>query len=99
MPLAERIETATERLNTTIVDRPRVVVIAFLLLTGVFIGGLGSVQMSAGGLDAFTDDLPEQATLEEVEQNFEEPFQTDAQTTTATHSDEQQRPDEGGTRP
>ncbi|WEL27913.1 efflux RND transporter permease subunit [Haloferax volcanii] len=82
MSLAERIETATERLNTTIVDRPRVVVVAFLLLTGVFIGGLGSVQMSAGGLDAFTDDLPEQKTLDEVEQNFEQPFQTDAQTTT-----------------
>jgi len=82
MSLAEKIETATERLNTTIVDRPRAVVVVFLLFTGLFVGGLGSVQMSAGGLDAFTDDLPEQKALDEVDQNFEEPFRTDTETTT-----------------
>lgn len=82
MSLAERVETATERLNTTIVDRPRAVIVGFLLVTAIFAGGLASVQVSAGGLDAFTDDLPEQEALDEANQNFEDPFQTDTETTT-----------------
>ncbi|WP_277543232.1 efflux RND transporter permease subunit [Haloarcula laminariae] len=82
MSLAERVETATELLNTTIVDHPRAVVVVFLLVTGVFVGGLGSVQMSAGGLDAFTDGLPEQQAEDQVAENFEGSFQTDSQDTT-----------------
>ncbi|WP_435066545.1 efflux RND transporter permease subunit [Haloplanus sp. C73] len=82
MALAERVETATERLNTTIVDSPRAVIIAFLLLTVVFAGGLTSVQVNAGGLDAFTENMPEQEALDEANQNFEDPFQTDTETTT-----------------
>jgi predicted RND superfamily exporter protein len=82
MSLADRVEAATERLNTTIVDHPRAVIVVFLLVTGVFVGGLGSVQVSAGGLDAFTEGLPEQEAEDEVTQKFEGPFQTDTQDTT-----------------
>ncbi|MCJ0619773.1 MMPL family transporter [Haloarcula hispanica] len=82
MSLAERVETATERLNTTIVDRPRAVIVVFLLVTGVFVGGLGSVQVSAGGLDSFTEGLPEQEAEDEVTENFQGPFQSDTQDTT-----------------
>lgn len=82
MSLVDGVETATELLNTTIVDRPRAVIVVFLLVTAIFVGGLGSVQVSAGGLDAFTDGLPEQEAEDEVTQNFEGPFQADTQDTT-----------------
>ncbi|MFC7078463.1 efflux RND transporter permease subunit [Haloarcula halophila] len=82
MSLADRVETATERLNTTIVDRPRAVIVVFLLVTAVFAGGLASVQVSAGGLDAFTEGLPEQEAEDAVAQKFEDPFQADTQDTT-----------------
>ncbi|QLH81239.1 efflux RND transporter permease subunit [Halosimplex pelagicum] len=82
MSFSDGVETAIDRLNTVIVERPRTVILVFLLLTGGFIGGLGAIQVNAGGLDAFTEGLPEQEALDNINRNFEEPFQTDTQTTT-----------------
>ncbi|CQH45709.1 RND superfamily permease [Halobacterium hubeiense] len=88
MAVAEAVEAAIKRLNNGIVDRPRAIIIAFLLLTGVFAGGLGSVSMGEGGLDAFTEGLPEQNALDDVNENFQQPFAPNTETTQLIRTDD-----------
>ena len=63
MPVGERIEAGIRRLNDAIVDRPRQVIVAFLVLTVVFAGGMGLVSTDTGATDAFTEGLDEQEAL------------------------------------
>ncbi|WIV68264.1 efflux RND transporter permease subunit [Natrialbaceae archaeon AArc-T1-2] len=83
--LDERIETATARVNETIVSRPKTVVVAFLLLTAVFAGGMAAVEDDDDATDAFTDDLPEQEAFDAINEEFEGPFTTDDETTQLIH--------------
>ncbi|WP_193310790.1 RND family transporter [Halorubrum halophilum] len=86
MALGEQIEAWTRRLNDTIVDSPRRVIIAFLVLTLVFTGGIGLVSTDTEATDSFTDGLEEQQALDAVNQEFEDPFQPDSESTQIIHS-------------
>ena len=86
MTLGERIEAWTRRLNDTIVDSPRRVIIAFLVLTLVFTGGIGLVSTDTEATDSFTEGLEEQEALDAVNQEFEDPFQPDSESTQIIHS-------------
>ena len=72
-----RALAALDRLITT---RPGVVVAAFLLVTLVFAGGLGDLELEEG-TDAFADDVPAQEALDAVDEEFEPPFEEDGAST------------------
>jgi predicted RND superfamily exporter protein len=86
MALGERVDAATERLNRTIIDRSRAVVLLFLVLTAVFVGGFGLISTETDSTQSFTDDLPEQRALEAVNEEFEGPFETDRESTQLIHT-------------
>ncbi|MDB2275344.1 MMPL family transporter [Halorubrum ezzemoulense] len=86
MSLGERIEAWTRRLNDAIVDSPRRVIIIFLVLTLVFTGGIGLVSTDTEATDSFTDGLEEQQALDAVNEEFEDPFESDDESTQLIHS-------------
>ncbi|MFP8952688.1 efflux RND transporter permease subunit [Natrialbaceae archaeon A-arb3/5] len=61
----------TRRVNPLITDRPWTIVVVFLLLTGVFLGGAvaGGGGQEAGA-DQFTDDSEAQEAFDEMQDNF-----------------------------
>ena len=63
-----------EAVNGAIIDRPLLVVATFLVLTGVFAGGLAAVEADPD-IDAFTEGIPEQEALDRVNEEFEPPFE------------------------
>ncbi|KOX96764.1 efflux RND transporter permease subunit [Halorubrum tropicale] len=86
MSLGERIEAWTQRLNDSIVDSPRRVIVVFLVLTLVFAGGIGLVSTDTEATDSFTEGLEEQEALDAVNQEFEDPFQPEQESTQIIHS-------------
>ena len=86
MPVGERIEAGIRRLNDAIVDRPRQVIVAFLVLTVVFAGGMGLVSTDTGATDAFTEGLDEQEALDAVNQEFDDPFEPGSASTQLIHT-------------
>ena len=86
MSVGERIEAWTRRLNDTIVDSPRRVIVVFLVLTVVFAGGIGLVTTDTDATDSFTEGLEEQEALDAVNQEFEDPFQPEGESTQLIHS-------------
>jgi predicted RND superfamily exporter protein len=82
----DRIEAATRRLNGTIVDRSRAVVVVFLVLTALFAGGVGLISTETDSTESFTDDLPEQQALDAVNEEFEPPFEPDGESTQLIHT-------------
>lgn len=86
MSVGERIEAGARRLNDVVVDRPRRVVVAFLLLTVVFSGGIGLVSTDTGATDAFTEGLEEQEALDAVNQEFADPFEPERESTQLIHT-------------
>ncbi|ELZ37269.1 efflux RND transporter permease subunit [Halorubrum tebenquichense] len=85
MRVGERIEAGIRRLNDVIVDRPRAVVVAFLLLTAVFAGGIGLVSTETEPTEGFTEGLDEQEALDAVNEEFEDPFAADGESTQLIH--------------
>jgi predicted RND superfamily exporter protein len=81
-----QIEAATRRLNSTIVDSPRRIVIVFLVFTVLFAGGVGLISTETDSTDSFTEDLPEQQALDAVNEEFEPPFESDAESTQLIHT-------------
>ena len=81
-----RIEAATRRLNATVADSPRRIVVVFLVLTALFAGGIGLVSTETDSTDSFTDDLPEQQALDAVNEEFEPPFEPDSESTQLIHT-------------
>ncbi|WP_336002612.1 efflux RND transporter permease subunit [Halorientalis halophila] len=71
---------ATETAADWIVDRPKTVVLAFLLLTGLFAVGLGTISTTAG-TEQFTEGTPAQRAFEDVTREFGTPFAPDSGTT------------------
>ena len=63
-----------------IVDRPGTVVLAFVLVTAVFAAGLPAVSTDSG-TQSFSEDIPEERALQEVNEKFESPFAPDEGTT------------------
>jgi predicted RND superfamily exporter protein len=86
MSPGERIEAGTRRLNDVVVDRPRQVVIAFLVVTAVFAGGIGLVSTDTGATDSFTTGLEEQEALDAVDQRFDDPFEPESESTQLIHT-------------
>ncbi|PAU84928.1 RND transporter [Halorubrum salipaludis] len=86
MSLGEQIEVWIRRLNDTIVDRPRRVIVAFLVLTAVFTGGMALVSTDTEATDSFTDGLDEQEALDAVNEEFEDPFEPEGESTQIIHS-------------
>ena len=86
MSLSDRINAGVRRLNDAIVDRPRQVIVAFMLLTVVFAGGIGLVSTDTGGTDTFTEGLAEQEALDAVNQEFDDPFEADSKDTQLIHT-------------
>ncbi|WP_049984291.1 RND family transporter [Halorubrum sp. BV1] len=84
--LGEQTEAWTRRLNDAIVDSPRRVIVIFLVLTLVFAGGIGLVSTDTEATDSFTEDLDEQEALDAVNQEFEDPFEPERESTQLIHS-------------
>jgi predicted RND superfamily exporter protein len=59
-----------------ITGRPRVVVVAFILATAVFAAGLPAVSTDSG-TESFSEDVPAERALEEVNEKFSAPFAPD----------------------
>jgi predicted RND superfamily exporter protein len=76
-----------DRVDTLITQRPGTVVLAFLLVSGLFALGLGGVETSAG-TEQFAEDLPSERALQEVNQRFSPTFSTDTGSTQLIHRGE-----------
>ncbi|MFC6905660.1 efflux RND transporter permease subunit [Halalkalicoccus tibetensis] len=74
------LEGAIEWTNYWITQRSGVVIALFLVLTLVFAGGLGDIELDEG-TEGFAEDVPAQQALEDVNQQFEPPFEDDQPTT------------------
>ncbi|MEF8842280.1 MAG: MMPL family transporter [Haloarculaceae archaeon] len=70
-----------------IVNHPRRTVVAFLLLTVVFAGGLANVSTDAG-TQGFTQDVPAQQALERVQDDFGPSFASDTGSTQLIQSEQ-----------
>ncbi|RAW47104.1 RND transporter [Halorubrum sp. 48-1-W] len=79
------IENATTRLNGVIVSRPRAVVLAFLLVTAVFAGGMSAIETQTEPTEGFSEDLPEQEALDAINSEFDEPFESETESTQLIH--------------
>jgi predicted RND superfamily exporter protein len=76
-----------DRVEEAITERPETVVVAFLLVTGVFALGLGGIE-TAAGTEQFAEDLPEERALQEVNRRFSPTFSTDTGSTQLIQSGE-----------
>ncbi|WP_222918274.1 MMPL family transporter [Natrinema sp. SYSU A 869] len=63
--------TLKSRLNAMISDHPWRIVLAFAVVTGLFVGGIGGGGEQQAGTDQFTDGLEEQEALEDMQDDFE----------------------------
>lgn len=81
----ERIEAVTERINERIVTRPRAVVVAFLVVTALFAGGIPAIETQTDITEGFTEGLPEQEALDSIDAEFDDSFEADAETTQLIH--------------
>jgi predicted RND superfamily exporter protein len=84
--LGERIERATVTLSETVVVRRRAVIVAFLVATAVFAGGMTMVTTESDATDSFTQDIPAQNALDAVEDEFEDPFAAEDESTQLVHT-------------
>lgn len=64
-----------DRVDEWITERPRAVILAFLIVTAVFTIGLGNISTEAG-TEQFTEDSPALDAFEEVNREFSPPFET-----------------------
>ncbi|PSP97742.1 RND transporter [Halobacteriales archaeon QS_5_70_17] len=62
-----------DRVDSLVVDHGPAVVVAFLLVTGVFAVGLGNLSTESG-TDQFTSDVPAQRAFEDVDREFSPSF-------------------------
>jgi predicted RND superfamily exporter protein len=67
-------------LDAWVVDRPGAVVLAFLLVTAGFAAGLPLVSTDSG-TESFSEDIPEERALQEIDEKFGSAFAPDEGTT------------------
>ncbi|MGQ3410636.1 efflux RND transporter permease subunit [Natrinema sp. LN54] len=67
---AESDRSLSDRLNTAITDHPWRVVLAFAVVTVLFVGGIGGGGEQQAGTDQFTEGLEEQQALEDMQDDF-----------------------------
>ena len=84
--LGERIQAATVALSEVVVQRRKAVIVAFLLVTAVFAGGMTMVTTESDATDSFTQDVPAQNALDAVEDEFEDPFTAEDESTQLVHT-------------
>ena len=84
--LGDRIERATVTLSETVVVRRKAVIVAFLVATAVFAGGMTMVTTESDATDSFTQDIPAQNALDAVEDEFEDPFAAEDESTQLVHT-------------
>ena len=65
-----------ERVDAAVTERPAVVVVAFLLVSVVAAGGVTAITTAAGA-DQFTEDIPAQEALDDIDEEFETAVGTD----------------------
>ncbi|WP_253736891.1 efflux RND transporter permease subunit [Halohasta salina] len=70
-----------DRVDGIIVNRSKTVILAFLLLTVVFIGGLGSISTESGQ-QQFIEDLPSFQAIEDINEDFGSSFSQETTSTT-----------------
>jgi predicted RND superfamily exporter protein len=63
-------DRAVERIDELVTERPAAVIVAFLLVSVVAAGGVGGITTSAGA-DQFTQDIPAQRALDDIDEEFE----------------------------
>ncbi|WP_435073319.1 efflux RND transporter permease subunit [Halorubrum sp. HHNYT27] len=63
-------DRAVERIDELVTERPAAVIVAFLLISVVAAGGVGGITTSAGA-DQFTQDIPAQRALDDIDEEFE----------------------------
>ena len=85
MQISDRIERLTVRINSRIVSNPKQVIILFLLLTGVFAAGMTLVTTETEADDAFTEGLEVQEAQDAIDEEFEDAFEPNAESTTLIH--------------
>ena len=85
MQISDRIERLTVRINSRIVSNPKQVIILFLLLTGVFAAGMTLVTTETEADDAFTEGLEVQEAQDAIDEEFEDAFEANAESTTLIH--------------
>ncbi|AFZ71460.1 efflux RND transporter permease subunit [Natronobacterium gregoryi] len=76
----DSIERALETANYWITERPRAVIVVFLLVTALFAGGLGNIEVEEG-VEVFAEGVPAYEAQQSIEEEFEPPFEGDAATT------------------
>ena len=59
-----------ERVDALVTERPMAVIAVFLLVSLVAVGGLAGISTSAGA-DQFTQDIPAQQALDDIDEEFE----------------------------
>jgi len=84
--LGERIEAATVTLSEVVVVRRKAVIVAFLVATAVFAGGMTMVTTDSDATDSFTQDIPAQNALDAVEDEFEASFTAEDESTQIIHT-------------
>ncbi|WP_123622047.1 RND family transporter [Halorubrum sp. CSM-61] len=67
MTAADRL---VERVDEFVTERPGAVIAVFLLVSVVAVGGIGGIETSAGA-DQFTQDIPAQQALDDIDEEFE----------------------------
>lgn len=70
-----------DRIDAAILSRPKTIILLFLLLTGGFIAGLGSIS-SQSGQQQFIEDLPSFQAVEDINKEFGTTFPTETTSTT-----------------
>jgi len=73
--------------NGWITDRPKTIIVVFLLVTALFGLGLPFIEVDPGE-EGFTEGTPEQEALDAVDEEFEPPFAEDDQSTQLIHRGE-----------
>ncbi|MFC7042238.1 hypothetical protein [Halonotius sp. GCM10025705] len=69
-----------DRVDSIIVNRSKTVILAFLLVTVLFVGGLGSITTESGQ-EQFIEDLPSFQAVEDINEDFSASF---SEVTTST---------------
>ncbi|MGM0399459.1 MAG: efflux RND transporter permease subunit [Halobacteriota archaeon] len=81
MAASDQVTDAVQWVSAVVTERPRAVIVGFLVVTAVFAAGVGQVTMGSDQLDSFVEGTPEQEALDDVNEKFQGPFETDTAST------------------
>ena len=82
----QSIDAAVEKLNGIALGRPVSVVLVFVLLSAVLVGGLPLITVDEEATEAFTEGLPEQEALDAINDEFGDRFAEDSASTQLIHA-------------